>query len=144
MSAFDLGNQLMEHYTHYLHYHVGLLQEFKEQTCKQPPFSVSDAFSEEEQQWLNTLESLCQLEHFTEAASEQGQWLLSRVVSTYSHLMPLLPRDLLWFFGGDCLHFMPDEEINFYQQLDELRFSAEEAGKCFDYAEAKASLKQSH
>jgi hypothetical protein len=58
--------------------------------------------------------------------------------------MPLLNRDLLWFFGGNCLHYMPDDEISFYQQLEELRFSAEEAGNGFDYAAAKQSLTQTH
>jgi len=53
-----------------------------------------------------------------------------------------LPRDLLWFFGGDCLHFMPDEEIAFYQALDELRFSAEARGQIFNYAQAKKQLQQ--
>lgn len=144
MLVFDIGNQFMEHYTQYLHYHVGLLKEFKEQSRQQSPFSSDTLVREEDHEWLTALEELSQLEHYTESAMERGQWLIGRVVSTYSHLMPLLSRDLLWFFGGDCLHYMPDEEIAFYQQLDELRFAAEEANKPFDYADAKTSLTQSH
>jgi hypothetical protein len=26
---------------------------------------------------------------------------------------------LLWFFGGDCLHYLDDEEIAAYQARDE-------------------------
>jgi hypothetical protein len=46
----------------------------------------------------------------------------------------------LWFFGGDCLHFMPDEEIQLYQQLDERRFAVEETGEDFDWATEKQLL----
>jgi hypothetical protein len=39
---------------------------------------------------------------------------------------------------------MPDDEIAFYQALDELRFTAEDAGNHFDYVAAKSSLAKSH
>jgi len=132
----------MDHYTQYLHYHVDLLKEFKVSVQQHSPFSNKEQnlLREEEQEFINVLQQLCELTHYTETASEQGQWMVSRVVGTYSHLMPSFARDLLWFFGGDCLHYMPDEEIDFYQKLDELRFAAEEAGDAFDYAEAKRKL----
>ena len=138
----------MNHYTQYLNYHVSLLTEFKTLITKQPPFNLAgssdetntESLSEQDQQTLDTLDALCKIEHYHEPASEQGQWLISRIVSTYSHLMPLLNRDLLWFFGGDCLHYMPDSEILFYQQLDELRYAAEEHNKPFDYVDAKRRL----
>jgi len=44
-----------------------------------------------------------------------------------------VPRDLLWFFGGDCLHFMPDDEIAVFQQLEERRYEAEQNDKPFDW-----------
>lgn len=40
-----------------------------------------------------------------------GQALVSRLFTTYPDFAPLFPRELLWFFGGECLHYMPDEEI---------------------------------
>ncbi|MDP3367055.1 MAG: PA2817 family protein, partial [Pseudomonas sp.] len=43
-----------------------------------------------------------------------GQDLISQVFHRYPQIAHLVPRDLLWFFGGDCLHFMPDEEIALY------------------------------
>lgn len=73
--------------------------------------------------------------------SEQGQWLVGQIVNGYNHLLIAFSRDLLWFFGGSCLHFMPDQEIDFYQQLDELRFAAENQDQPFDMVIAKQFLK---
>jgi hypothetical protein len=134
----------MTHYTQYLKHHVDLLQQFKTASEKLPPFIQTEENNEDDAEWLGALDQLCNMNDHNEEMNGQGQRLVLRVVSTYSHLMPLLSRDLLWFFGGDCLHYMPDEEINFYQQLDELRFSAEEAGHSFDYAAAKEHLVKTH
>ena len=60
----------------------------------------------------------------------------------FADLTPLFPRDILFFLGGDCLHFMPDEEIQAYQALDELRYSAESQGKPFDWEASKEYLKK--
>ena len=60
----------------------------------------------------------------------------------FADLTPLFPRDILFFLGGDCLHYMPDEEIQAYQALDELRYSAESQGKSFDWETSKQSLKK--
>ncbi|GLO39944.1 MULTISPECIES: PA2817 family protein [Pseudomonas] len=62
-----------------------------------------------------------------------GQDLLCQVIQRYPQIAHLVPRDLLWFFGGDCLHFMPDEELNLYQQLEERRHEAEQNGESFDW-----------
>ena len=61
-------------------------------------------------------------------------------VDRYPQIAHLVPRDLLWFFGGDCLHFMPDEEIALYQALDERRFEAEENDEPFDWNQEKQLL----
>ncbi|MFT7387654.1 MAG: hypothetical protein ACI8VC_000895 [Candidatus Endobugula sp.] len=144
--------QTMAHYTQYLKHHVDLLQEFKAASASFPPLSSTLTETSkgdehdfgENDEWIATLDQLCQMHGYSESMNEKGQWLISRIVSTYSHLMPILNRDLLWFFGGNCLHYMPDEEIALYQQLDELRFSAENAGHDFNYAAAKHSLIQPH
>ncbi|QEY59234.1 dehydrogenase [Pseudomonas sp. C27(2019)] len=62
-----------------------------------------------------------------------GQDIISQVFQRYPQIAHMVPRDLLWFFGGDCLHFMPDDEIDKYQQLEERRFQALEAGEDFDW-----------
>ncbi len=69
-----------------------------------------------------------------------GQDLLCQVVQRYPQIAHLVPRDLLWFFGGDCLHYMPDEELALYQQLEELRYEAGERGEPFDWHQHKQLL----
>ncbi|MFT6221328.1 MAG: hypothetical protein ACJA0C_000729 [Candidatus Endobugula sp.] len=134
----------MTHYTQYLKHHVDLLQAFSDSAQQTTPFTQPDLNNEDEAAFIATLKKLCEMPEYNDDMNEKGQWFVSRVVSAYSHLMPLLNRDLLWFFGGNCLHYMPDDEISFYQQLEELRFSAEDAGHDFDYAAAKQSLAQTY
>jgi hypothetical protein len=69
-----------------------------------------------------------------------GQELICQVFQRYPQIAHLVPRDLLWFFGGDCLHFMPDEEIALYQELDERRFEAEACGEPFEWNREKQLL----
>ncbi|MEE4283694.1 MAG: PA2817 family protein [Pseudomonadales bacterium] len=71
----------------------------------------------------------------------EGPGLVSRLFTAYPDFAPGFPRELLWFFAGECLHYMPDEEIAEYQQLDELRREAAEQGKTLDLRQARASLK---
>ena len=85
-------------------------------------------------------ELLSELPQQTEDAIHLGQELMGQVFHRYPQVAHLVPRDLLWFFGGDCLHFMPDEEIELFQQLDERRFAAEEHGEAFDWAQEKQLL----
>ena len=69
-----------------------------------------------------------------------GQDLMSQVLLRYPQIAHLVPRDLLWFFGGDCLHFMPDEELDLYQALEERRFEAEQNDEPFDWNQEKQLL----
>lgn len=62
-----------------------------------------------------------------------GQDMICQVFHRYPQIAHLVPRDLLWFFGGDCLHFMPDEEIVIFQALEERRFEAEQNDEPFDW-----------
>ncbi|WP_110950833.1 PA2817 family protein [Pseudomonas bohemica] len=69
-----------------------------------------------------------------------GQDLLCQVIQRYPQIAHLVPRDLLWYFGGDCLHFMPDEEIDLYTALEERRFEAEQNEEPFDWDQEKQLL----
>ena len=71
-----------------------------------------------------------------------GPSLVSRLFTTYPDFAPSFPRDLLWFLAGECLHYMPDEEIEAYQQLDEMRAEAAAQGKVLDLRQARASLQR--
>jgi hypothetical protein len=71
---------------------------------------------------------------------EDGPGLVSRLFVTYPDFAPTFPRDLLWFLGGECLHFMPDEEIEQHQQLTDLRQDAAARGEQLDLTAARAKL----
>ncbi len=71
---------------------------------------------------------------------QEGPALVSRLFTHYPDFAPLFPRDLLWFLGGECLHFMPDEEIERYHRLDEMRREAAERGETLDLIDAQAKL----
>lgn len=66
--------------------------------------------------------------------------LIDRLFTTFTDFAPTFPRELLWFFGGSCLHFMPDDEIAVYQQLDDQRAEAAASGDIFDLRNARANL----
>jgi hypothetical protein len=72
-----------------------------------------------------------------------GQDLLTQVIQRYPQIAHLVPRDLLWFFAGDCLHFMPDDEIDLYQALEERRYEAEQNDEPFDWNQEKQLLAMS-
>ena len=70
----------------------------------------------------------------------EGQELVARLFTTYPDFAPTFPRDLLWFLGGECLHFMPDAEIEQHQQLADLRTEAAANGEALDLIAARAKL----
>lgn len=85
-------------------------------------------------------ELLSELQSDPENSLYLGQDLLSQIFHRYPQIAHLVPRDLLWFFGGDCLHFMPDEELDLYQALEERRFEAEQNDEPFDWNQEKQLL----
>ncbi len=66
--------------------------------------------------------------------------LIDRLFSTFPDFAPTVPRQLLWFLGGNALHFMADEEIAQFQQLDDERAAAAARGELFNPREARAKL----
>lgn len=119
---------------HYLHYCCDLLATFSRQLVDQ----VGDVPANDPLREL--ADALSALAPGSPDFYENGSLLLSRLFTTYPELAPLLPRQLLWFFGGDCLHFMADEEIDQCQQLDEMRREAAAQGEVLNLREARAKL----
>lgn len=126
----------------YFQYHRQLLQALYELVVNTAPFDSANG-SEDDQQFIAHLKTLCQNDEGAENFLHDGQWLISTIIARYPHITPQVSRDLFWFFGGDCLHYMSDDEISFYQRLDERRFDAEAAGKAFCYA-TERSKQQLH
>ncbi len=48
--------------------------------------------------------------------SFQAQELLSQFIRCYANLVPLIKRELLWFIGGECLHYLGDDEVWFFSK----------------------------
>lgn len=123
----------------HLEYHLQLLQHLRTilvalGEAEQVPEESHDLFLERFDELL-TLLPQDPLE-----SQYLGQDLICQVIQRYPQIAHLVPRDLLWFFGGDCLHFMPDEELDMYQQLEELRYAAEQNGEAFDWHQQKQLL----
>lgn len=47
-----------------------------------------------------------------------GQDWLCGLFTFHPQLSPAIDRSLLWFFGGECLHFLTDDEISAFQQQE--------------------------
>ncbi len=77
------------------------------------------------------------LDEHAQQASFDGQDWLSRLFRNFPNLAPHLGREVLWFFGGDALHFMPDEEIEKFQKLED---ALAEGAEDFDYLAAKKAI----
>lgn len=123
--------------THYVQFHRKLLQALQQAAAHALP---ANELSEEDQELLEQLDQIANSKSFDEAFFATGQRALCRIVAAHPFLAPQVPRDLFWLLGGDCLHFMPDEEISLYQQLDELRFEAENDNTVFDYEKQRARI----
>ncbi|MBF8743048.1 PA2817 family protein [Pseudomonas guariconensis] len=123
----------------YLEYHLQLLQHLR--TILVALGEAEQVPEESHALFLERFDELLTLLPQDPLQSQYlGQDLICQVIQRYPQIAHLVPRDLLWFFGGDCLHFMPDEELKLYQQLEELRFEAEQNGEPFDWHQQKQLL----
>ncbi|MES2868760.1 MAG: PA2817 family protein [Pseudomonadota bacterium] len=66
-----------------------------------------------------------------------GQDIMCQVIERYPQIAHLVPRDLLWFFGGACFNFLADEELDMYEALEERRYEAEQNDEPFDWNQEK-------
>jgi len=100
--------------------------------------SRPEELSVDEQAFIEQLQALITaLENNTAQAIFEGQDWLTRLFRNFPNSAPNLGREVLWYFGGDALHFMPDEEIERFQQLED---AMQEGGENFDYLAAKKAI----
>jgi len=124
----------------YVSFHIDLLKQTYNHVIQFMPFASLD-LGEDEQTFLAQYAALIQAtEQQSEDYLDKGQALLTQWIRHYPELVPIIPRDLLWYFGGDCLHYMPDDEIDKFQLLDEKRYLAESEDKVFEYARERAVI----
>ncbi|MEK9712794.1 MAG: PA2817 family protein [Thalassolituus sp.] len=120
-----------------LSYHLELLQETLQRLEKAAAHDSEAIGGDILQQFRDLID---QLTEHSDSAYDQGQDLIAKIATHQPQLMPTLDRALLWFFGGECLHFLTDDEINRFQHLDEMAAEAEADGKEYDYRSAGRSL----
>ena len=125
-----------------LAYHVELLSQLAIQLAK---LEQSDLEYNQENTILQQLGQL--IESLKEPSAQQydsaifdGQQWLHRFLTHNPELAPAIHRDLLWFFGGDCLHFMPDDEIEKYQLLDDAMAEAMLRNTPFNYTLSREAI----
>ena len=102
--------------TEKLNYYVQLLKNVQERLTKAQeitPELLSDDILHQLDEVINLL-----MEQSGSAYDAGQDWL----VQMFTHLPqfnPAIERELLWFFGGQCLHFLGDDEIQRFQDADE-------------------------
>ena len=120
-----------------LKYHLELLNETLSRIEKAAANESGVIDADILQQFRDVID---QLTEHRDSAYEAGQDLFSKIGTHQPQLMPAVDRALLWFFGGECMHFLSDEEITRFQDLDEMAAEAEAEGKEYDYRSAGRSL----
>lgn len=104
------------------------------------PFT-SEEIAEDDLSFIEEFKTLISaFENNSAGVYDQGADFIDKAFRRYPQLAHLIARDLLWFFGGNNLHNLTDDEIGKFQQLDELRFAAEEQEQAFDYINKRAGL----
>ncbi len=108
----------------YYAFHRKLLQEFSDHLPVELDKLVQ---AEQKEELITTLAQACEsLDSDPANGWHLAQnWLFS-FVGNHPQLTPMMPRDLLWFLGGDCLHFLDDSEITRFQKVED-RVVEEEA-----------------
>lgn len=114
----------------YLQHHLILLQYLRQLL---QAVAEAELIPEEHQGFIERYDEMAARLQQGDDDRYDGQELISQVFQRYPQIAHQVPRDLLWFFGGECLHFMPDEEIAGYQLLEERRHGALERGETFDW-----------
>ena len=127
----------------YKEFHKKMIIEWTTKSLQAPPFAnvttdekQSNDLQEDDPQnsdalYVKRLQQL-QADPTQDHTKDIGQWLITTAVAKYAHLVPLIPRDLFWYFGSDCMHFLGDEEITSFQHLDEEFYSADQECNYFE------------
>lgn len=126
--------------TSYQIHHLNFLKIAYNNFINRKPFT-EDELSEDDIAFIEEFRQL--IENFEKGEAgvhEQGEDFIDKAFRRYPELAHLIARDLLWYFGGNNLHNMTDDEIDKFQKLDEMRFEADEKDQEFDYINKRAAL----
>jgi len=123
-------------------YIFNAFEELRQRIAEHSPFDQPELAEEE----IDFLEKWDQLTLNIQANETHyvfdAQEFLARFIRCYANLVPLIKRELLWFIGGECLHFLGDEEIALYQQLEEQLYELDSQQQKYDIAEQITLLRK--
>ena len=128
----------MESRTQYI---LDAFADLRQRIAEHAPFDQPD-LAEEELDFLEKWDSLIKnIQENTHDYTFDAQEVLSRFIRCYANLVPLIKRELLWFVGGECLHFLGDEEIALYQQLEDHLYELDSQNKSYDISKEISALR---
>ncbi|MBR7888525.1 hypothetical protein J9B83_06175 [Marinomonas sp. A79] len=129
----------MESRTKYI---LDAFADLRGRMAEHTPFDQTD-LAEEDTDFLEKWDNLTQLiQENNHSYTFEAQDILSRFIRCYANLVPLIKRELLWFVGGECLHFLGDEEIALYQQLEEHLYELDSQNQSYDIATEIQTLRE--
>ncbi|TYL47745.1 PA2817 family protein [Marinomonas sp. IMCC 4694] len=117
--------------------------DLRQRIAEHTPFDQTN-LAEEEIDFLKKWDKL--MNHIQDSAQDytfDAQEIVSRFIRCYANLVPLIKRELLWFIGGECLHFLGDEEIALYQQLEDQLYELDSQGVDYDISQQINALRAS-
>ncbi len=125
----------------YKQFHESLISQLGNAVRATPPFNGGE-LTELQALFLSRLEKLenCDTYENIDQQRELGQWVTCSIISHYPHLTTSIARDLLWYFGGDCLHFLGDAEIAAFQTLDERFYAISESNESVNFEKLRHEL----
>lgn len=128
----------MESRTQYI---LDAFADLRQRIAEHAPFNQSE-LAEEDVDFIEKWDFLTQkIQANTHDYSFEAQEVLSRFIRCYANLVPLVKRELLWFIGGECLHFLGDEEISLYQQLEDRLYELDKQNVKYDISLEISSLR---
>lgn len=128
----------MESRTQYI---LDAFADLRQRIAEHAPFDQPD-LAEEELDFLEKWDDLMKnIQENTYDYTFDSQEVLSRFIRCYANLVPLIKRELLWFVGGECLHFLGDEEIALYQQLEDHLYELDSQNKSYDISKEISALR---
>lgn len=126
--------------TSYQQHHLNFLKIAYNNFINRDPFKSENPTSDDIE-FIDEFKTLIEaFENSPSSAHEHGEDFIDKAFRRYPQIAHLIARDLLWYFGGNNLHNLTDEELAKFQQLDEMRFESEEQNEEFDYINKRASV----
>jgi hypothetical protein len=122
-------------------YILDAFADLRQRIAEHAPFDQPE-LAEEELDFLEKWNDLIiNIQENTHDYTFDAQEVLSRFIRCYANLVPLIKRELLWFIGGECLHFLGDEEIALYQQLEDHLYELDSQNKSYDISKEISALR---